>query len=230
MPIPKWKIKGIVDDFDECGCCGRRGLKRTVALMPLDADGNEDGTAEDVVYYGTSCAATALSWTQGKVTDTARAAQAERDQRDAYARRMLSIYAPVEFAPVRDKAHVYYDRNQRQRNTSVKATEEVAKLLAEARAMLADTTTGPARPSRIDDFRRYIVIFTSDRRIYLVRRVPEEEAKRQEQAEAAQRRADEIRGSVLVVAALDSEAARDVAYSDDLTREWNTKAWRAAHA
>ncbi|MEU5524727.1 hypothetical protein ABZ759_29705 [Streptomyces sp. NPDC047860] len=72
MPIPKWKIKGIVDDITECGCCGRRGLKRTVALMPLDADGNEDGTAEDVVYYGTSCAATALSWTQGKVTDTAR--------------------------------------------------------------------------------------------------------------------------------------------------------------
>ncbi|MEV0186782.1 hypothetical protein AB0I54_47570 [Streptomyces sp. NPDC050625] len=111
MPIPKWKIKGIVDDFNECGCCGRRGLKRTVALMPLDADGNEDGTAEDVAYYGTSCAATALGWTQGKVTDTARAAQAERDQGDAYARRIISIYAPVEFAPVRDKARVYYGRN-----------------------------------------------------------------------------------------------------------------------
>ncbi|GAA3078868.1 hypothetical protein [Streptomyces glomeratus] len=82
MPIPKWTIKGIVDDYDTCGCCGRRGLKRTVAFMPLDADGKEDGTAEDVVYYGTSCAAIALGWTRGKVTDTARAAQAERDQRD----------------------------------------------------------------------------------------------------------------------------------------------------
>jgi hypothetical protein len=96
MPIPKWTIKGIVDDYDTCGCCGRRGLKRTVALMPLDADGTRTGTAEDVVYYGTSCTAIALSWTQGKVTDTARAAQAERDQRDAYARRMISIYAPVD--------------------------------------------------------------------------------------------------------------------------------------
>ncbi|GHF15021.1 hypothetical protein GCM10014715_82920 [Streptomyces spiralis] len=230
MPMPKWKIKGIVDDITECGCCGRRGLKRTVAMMPLDADGNEDGTAEDVVYYGTSCAADALSWTQGKVTDTARAAQAERDQRDNWARRMISIYAPVEFAPVRDKARVYYGRNQHQRDTGVKATEEVAKLLAQARATLADTTTGPARPSRIEDCRRYLVIFTSDERISLVRRLPEEEAERQEQAAAAQRRADDIRGSVLVVAALDAEAARDVAYADELTREWNTKAWQAAHA
>ncbi|MEV0186783.1 hypothetical protein AB0I54_47575 [Streptomyces sp. NPDC050625] len=74
------------------------------------------------------------------------------------------------------------------------------------------------------------MIFTSDGRISLVRRVPEEEAERQEQATAAQRRANEIRGSVLVVAALDDEAARDVAYADDLTHEWNAKAWQAAHA
>ncbi|GAA3078874.1 hypothetical protein [Streptomyces glomeratus] len=116
---------------------------------------------------------------------------------------MISIYAPVEFAPVHDKARVYYGRNQHQRDTGVKATEEVAKLLDQARATLADTTTGPARPSRIEDFRRYLVIFTSDERIFLVRRVPEEEAERQEQAAAAQRRADQIRGSVLVVAARD---------------------------
>ncbi|MFD4953409.1 hypothetical protein [Streptomyces sp. NPDC058451] len=230
MPISKWKIKGIVDGFDECGCCGRRGLKRTVAMMPLDADGNEDGTAEDVVYYGTSCAATSLSWTQDKVTTTARATQAERDQRDAYARRMLSIYAPVESAPVRDKARVYYGHNHSQRDTGVKATEEVAKLLDKARATLADATTGPARPSRIEDFRRYVVISTSDDRISLVRRVPEEEAERQEQAAAAQRRADKIQGRLQVVAALAAESARDVAYADDLTREWNVKAWQAAHA
>ncbi|MFF7987851.1 hypothetical protein ACFZDK_54000 [Streptomyces sp. NPDC007901] len=230
MPIAKWKIKGIVDDYDTCGCCGRRGLKRTVALMPLDADGNEDGTPEDVAYYGTSCAATALGWTQGKVTDTARAAQAEQNQRDNYARRMISIYAPVEFAPVRDKARVYYGRNPHQRTRGVKASEEVAKLLDEARATLADTTTGPARPSRIEDFRRYLVIFTSDERILLVHSLPEEEAECQEQTAAAQRRANQIRCTVRIVAALDAEAARDVAYADELTREWNTKAWQAAHA
>ncbi|MGW3668543.1 hypothetical protein [Streptomyces sp. NPDC005141] len=230
MLMWKWTIKGIVDDYDTCGCCGRRGLTRTVALMPLDADGNKDGTAEDVVYYGTSCSATALSWTQSKATDTTRAAQAKRDQHDAYARRMISIYAPVEFAPVRDKARVYYGRNQHQRDTGVKATEKVAKLLDKAHATLAHTTTGPARPSRIEDFRRYLVIFTSDDQIHLVQRMPKEEAERQEQAAAAQHRADQIRGRVRVVAALDAEAARDVAYADELTREWNTKAWQAAHA
>ncbi|MFE2537805.1 hypothetical protein [Streptomyces sp. NPDC059371] len=112
----------------------------------------------------------------------------------------------------------------------MKATEEVAKLLDSARATLADTTTGPARPSRIEDFRRYLVIFTSDDRIFLVRCVPEEEAERQEQAAAAQRRANQIRGSIVVVTALDAETARDVAYADELTREWNTKAWQAANA
>ncbi|MGW2657027.1 hypothetical protein ACWC1D_25645 [Streptomyces sp. NPDC001478] len=228
MSMTKWTVKGIVDDYDTCGCCGRRGLKRTVALMPLDADGNEDGTAEDVAYYGTSCAATALGWTQGKVTDMARAVQAERNERDDYARRVISIYAPLEFASVKDVASVYYSRNQRRRNTGVKATEEVAKLLAEARATLADTTTGPARPSRVEDFRRYTVILSRDGKICLVRRMPEEATARQEQVAAAQRRADEIQGSVLVVAALDAEAARAVAYSDALTREWNAKAWHAA--
>ncbi|MGV9456339.1 hypothetical protein [Streptomyces sp. NPDC003635] len=147
MPILKLKIKGIVDEFTECGCCGRHGLKRTVALMPLDAEGNQDGTAEDVAYYGTPCAATTLGWTQAKVARTARAAQAERDQRDSYARRMISIYAPVEFAPVRDKAHVYCGRNHHQRHAGVKAGEEAAQLLAKARARRWPTRR-PDRPVR----------------------------------------------------------------------------------
>ncbi|GGP80913.1 hypothetical protein [Streptomyces melanogenes] len=229
MRILKWKIKGITDDFTECGCCGRRGLKRTVALMPLDADGNEDGTAEDVAYYGTSCAAIALGWAQGKVTDTARAAQAEREERDAYARRMISLYAPVEFAPVRDQARVFYGRNGSLRDTGVKATEEVAKSLAEARETLADTTTGPARPSRIEDFHPYVVIFTRDGHIHLVRRLPEDKDERQKGAAAFLHHAEVIRGKLLIVAALDAEAARDVAYSDDLVREWNAKAWQDLH-
>ncbi|MGW2071552.1 hypothetical protein ACWCPK_24440 [Streptomyces sp. NPDC001953] len=69
MSIPTREIKGTVDDFDEYGS---RGLKRTVALMPLGADGDEDGAAKEVAYCGRSCSAFALGWTQGKVTDTAR--------------------------------------------------------------------------------------------------------------------------------------------------------------
>nr|WP_107905346.1 hypothetical protein [Streptomyces chartreusis] len=230
MRTLKWKIMGITDEFTECGCCGRRGLKRTVALMPLDAAGNEDGTAEDVAYYGTSCAAAALGWTQASVTDSARAAQAERGQRDATARRMVSIYAPLELAPARDQARAYFSRNRNVRTPDLNATEEVTRLLARARATLSDTTTGPARPSRIEDFRRYLVIFTSDERIYRTVEVPEDEDARQRQAANARRRADQIRGSVVVVAALDEESAGDVAYSDPVTRAWNQKAWEASHA
>lgn len=229
MGTPNWKIKGITDDFTECGCCGRRGLKRTVALMPLDAEGNEDGTAEDVAYYGTSCAAIALGWTQRKVSDAARAAQTEQNQRDAQARRMISLYAPLEFAPIQERARMFYSRNRNLRDTGVKASEEVAKLLAKARATLADTTTGPARASRIEDFRRYRVIFTSDRLIHKVVSVPDDEAKRQEQETAAARRAQQIRGSVLVVAALDADSAHDVAYSYEAAPEWIEQAWQAAH-
>ncbi|MGW3029421.1 hypothetical protein [Streptomyces sp. NPDC001221] len=74
MRIPKSKVLGVTDGFTECGCGGHRGLERTFALMPLDADGSEDGAAEEVAYCSTSCAATALGWMHGKVTDTARGA------------------------------------------------------------------------------------------------------------------------------------------------------------
>ncbi|MGV9456340.1 hypothetical protein [Streptomyces sp. NPDC003635] len=74
------------------------------------------------------------------------------------------------------------------------------------------------------------MILTHDGSIHLVRHVPQEEAQRREPAAAAQHRARHIRGSVLVVAALDEQAAREVAYADDLTRAWSEKAWEAAHA
>ncbi|MGW1193668.1 hypothetical protein [Streptomyces sp. NPDC002559] len=226
-PNPKWKLEGIVGDF-QCDCCGRRGLKRLVAMMPLDDDGNEAGAAEDVVYYGASCAATALGWKQAKVTDAARAVQAKRDRNDAYARWVLSVYAPVEFAPADVQAQVYYGRTPRPWNEA-KATEGVAKRLAWARATLADATVVPARPSRIEDFRRYVVMLTSGGQVCRVVPVPEEEAERQEQAAVMECRALRIRGRVLVVAALDSESAGVVACTGELTREWNARAWQAAN-
>ncbi|WP_369383305.1 hypothetical protein [Streptomyces sp. cg36] len=229
MSISKWKIKGIVDDFTECGCCGRRGLKRTVAMMPLDADGNEDGTAEDVVYYGTSCAAQALGWSHSRVTDAARAARAQRKESDSFARRMISIYAPLEFAPARDKIRVFYGRNQGLRGKGLKATEEVAQLLSRARATLADTMVSPARPSRIEDFRPFAVIFTRDERIHLVQPLPLGRAEREKASGPLLRCVEQIRGKLTIVAALDAESARDVAYADDLTREYNTQAWHALH-
>ena len=52
--MKKYRIVGINDDQDSCLCCGRTGLKRVVWMIPLDVDGNADGTPE---HYGTSCAA-----------------------------------------------------------------------------------------------------------------------------------------------------------------------------
>lgn len=225
-----WKIKGITDERTQCDCCGLSGLKRTVALMPLDADGNENGTADDVAYYGTSCAAKALGWRQGKVTSAALTAQHKRNELDHYARRIISIYAPIESAPVAVQARIFHQRNRYRYRPGVSATKEVAKLLAEARAQLSDTLTGPARPARIEDFQRFTVVLSRSGSVDGVLRVPNEEDKRQAQATAAQRRAAQIKGSVLVVAALDVVSAGDVAVADDLTREWNEKAWQAAHA
>lgn len=52
-----YKVKGITDERTDCDCCGKQNLKCTVALIPLDADGNEAG---DVVYFGRQCAAYAV--------------------------------------------------------------------------------------------------------------------------------------------------------------------------
>lgn len=51
-----YKVKGITDERTDCDCCGKTNLKCTVALISLDADGNESG---DVVYFGRQCAAMA---------------------------------------------------------------------------------------------------------------------------------------------------------------------------
>lgn len=65
----RFELLGIVDDCDTCECCGRTGLKRTVVLAVLDADGNRDGE----VYYGTACAARALGRTSAQVRNESEA-------------------------------------------------------------------------------------------------------------------------------------------------------------
>lgn len=56
------KVLGTTDSRNECECCGRQGLKKTVAL-------SFDG---DVRFYGTSCALTAT----GRVKRPGRSAEA----------------------------------------------------------------------------------------------------------------------------------------------------------
>jgi hypothetical protein len=220
------KIIGITDARTMCDCCRRRGLPHTVALMPLDGNGDEYN-AEYATFYSISCTARALGMREYKVTTTAFAAQHERNRLDYRARRAISIYAPLEFAPVDVRVRVFHQRNHYR--PGVSALKEIPKLLAQARATLADTTTGPARPARIEDFHRYQVVLTRTGSIDRIQRVRDHKAERQEQTTAAQHRADHIRGTVRIVAALDVESAGDVACADDLTRAWNDKAWQACH-
>lgn len=74
-------ILGVSDDVTGCECCGKTGLKRTVAL------GDADGA---VVYYGTDCAARALGVTGKQVDkDVRSAARKAADERAAaHARRI----------------------------------------------------------------------------------------------------------------------------------------------
>lgn len=64
-----FRVQGITDEATTCECCGREGLKRTVRLIELDADGND----LDAVYYGTSCAATAARTTSTRIRNAAAA-------------------------------------------------------------------------------------------------------------------------------------------------------------
>ena len=64
------KYLGTVDDINTCDCCGRSGLKKTVAL---DFDGA-------VQHYGTTCAGRALGFKTKTVSDV-KAAVAELSKR-----------------------------------------------------------------------------------------------------------------------------------------------------
>jgi hypothetical protein len=133
-----YRIKGTVTDITTCNCCGRNGLRRTIALMPLDIDGNEAG---EVGYYGTGCAATLLGWTNSRVTTSAKNAdtKAEIDRHYAIerARRIIRTFEPVENAPLRERAAAYRVGGLRASGPFTTVGQEIADMLTEARALLA---------------------------------------------------------------------------------------------
>lgn len=49
--MASYKYMGTSDEITTCECCGKKHLKRTIALL------HEDGT---IVYYGSNCAAKTL--------------------------------------------------------------------------------------------------------------------------------------------------------------------------
>lgn len=50
--MASFKVLGMAED-GKCECCGANCPKRRVAVMPLDADGNQAG---DVQFFGVICA------------------------------------------------------------------------------------------------------------------------------------------------------------------------------
>lgn len=126
-------IKGITTDTTTCDCCGRRGLKCTVALAAIDAD-NMQG---EVAYYGTGCAATILGFSNYKTLNAARSAENRKTEAREHAREIIAWYGIFEGAPVRLQSAAYFGRNPHMRNQGVKATAEITRMLSEARTALA---------------------------------------------------------------------------------------------
>lgn len=80
-------VLGANADETTCQCCGRQGLKLTVALAVLDDEMNQTG---EVVRYGTGCAATALRFGICKVTPKAIEKAAKLiEEKSMYAKPMM---------------------------------------------------------------------------------------------------------------------------------------------
>lgn len=138
MTSTHFTIKGTTSDVATCACCGRNDLRRAVALVALDADGNENGL---VSYYGTSCAATLLGRTSSQVTTSAKYADMQAEIHRHYAieraRRILATFEPIEFAPLRDRAKAYRDSGLHVDGPFTTVTNEIQQMLREARELLA---------------------------------------------------------------------------------------------
>lgn len=76
--MPTTTFLGTTDEVDTCDCCGRTGLKSTVALA------FDDGAP---VYYGVVCAARALNVAAKLVRSESRRADEARAASEAAARR-----------------------------------------------------------------------------------------------------------------------------------------------
>lgn len=93
-----FRVIGTTDDCTTCDLCHREDLKYTVALMILDAEGND----VEPVYYGSDCARKAAGWTQKELSAKLREAkeraweERERAWREASARDDAAMIAWAE--------------------------------------------------------------------------------------------------------------------------------------
>lgn len=143
----RWRYLGVTDESTECEKCGKTELRSTVMIMPLDIDGNDEG---DPVYFGSSCAARALSVRGGGKAVLAAANGARlRTLMNAHdARRMLRIYGDLpETGPLTEEQRRAGVRAYIRNNRGVQAaiardggtvTDRLLEMLARKQAAIAD--------------------------------------------------------------------------------------------
>lgn len=129
--LASYRIKGTTGDITTCDHCGREGLRKTVILATLDADGAE----QEILHFGVDCAARAARRTQPAIRNAATAADSERAEAVALAEHTIATYGPVE-GDLRATAELFFTRNPHARGR-IRASAWVAKALADARAVLA---------------------------------------------------------------------------------------------
>jgi hypothetical protein len=81
------RFKGIVDNVNDCDCCGKTGLVKTVAL---ETNGGE------VVYYGVTCASVALGYGKEFTTRNAHKLAERVELREKYAKLLASAMASAQ--------------------------------------------------------------------------------------------------------------------------------------
>jgi hypothetical protein len=89
-----YRACGTTDDITDCDHCGKTGLKSTVILRFLDADGNDDGER----YVGVVCAGKILSHGRAnprlaaRILREAQAADHRKAEAVKFSREMLEFF------------------------------------------------------------------------------------------------------------------------------------------
>jgi hypothetical protein len=143
----RWRYLGTTDESVICEKCGKDDLRSTVMIVPLDAEGNDDG---EPAYYGSTCAARALGVKGGgkAVLAAANGARLTTLMNAHDARRMLRAYGNLpETGPLTEeqrRAGVHaYVRNNRGVQADIArnggtVTDRLLDMLTRKQAAIAD--------------------------------------------------------------------------------------------
>jgi hypothetical protein len=138
MSANSFRYIGITDETTVCEHCGRADLRSTVVLALLDADGSD----EEYVRYGSTCAAKALSIAGGG-RQVAKAAEIQRHltfEKAREARTTLARYAGDEAA-----ALVVFRADTGMEGSDGFVVRRMRRRIAEAQAAVRDAELLRAR-------------------------------------------------------------------------------------